>query len=573
MCNYPEETHTVHVDGQPCPPLQSTKAAENEAASTNDIQQQYAQFVDGLAHVDKSEQGALTQKGTDFLGIRLTEEEAKANGDLQLKFCGFAKEIEAEQAKCPMAEAEDQEIEDMCSARRIIPDEQPTDRAEEPVDVLTDEATDEPAEQTVGQPIAESNFSAQEEAAIMAEVDKRVAEISNQLQEKYTEKVQERTDELDKLSKEYLAKKEKELVDHVDKKSNEYYLQLMQEQHQTLNTYFTTLWSCWSQLPDDVKAKLGGIDFVKKNAAKAEQELNATRLHNELNYDAESLVDRIGDKYKKNGHISDEDLSTLASDPSMLSNFILHYVPMAERSKFEWTLQALKEQHPEMQWNVQALNIEDGGTMNFCGLPNMSDTVLSSSNEKVCTVADIYETQLKHYKEANDSMKIGTKLDPKTVSYWDAQLPPQQDQRKVAQQCSKPSNATTQCSKPEVDAWSARQPAVRMLSNDMVKDMPKSMVDKITSIANEYWSHQYRDHWFDLLYNYSTRYILITVNFNAMTDDSADDFLSIEYRNNGIGAIDYAMKFKKMDDLLDCGPNGRRFYEWLAVVVNAFFNK
>lgn len=567
MCNYQEESNTGHaeekrIQPQHAPEIKKTNEAIDKCVdelmetSNVDISLMMDDYKESLAESEaKRQEGALTQKGAEFLGIRLTEEEAKANGDLQLKFGGFVKEFEAEKAKCPMAEAEDQEIEDMCSARRIISDEQPTDQAEEPVDI--------PAEQTVGQPIAESNFSAQEEAAIMAEVDKRVAEISNQLQAEYAEKAKKHVEELDKHCDEYLAKKENTLLEHFDEVSKKHQKYLDDEQHKTLAAYFNTLWSCWSQLPDDVKNKLGGIAFVKKNAAKAEQEFNAAHLNNELNYDAESLVDSIGKKYKKNGHISDEDLSTLASDPSMLTNFILHYVPMAERSKFELTLQALKEQHPEMQWNVQALNIEDGGTMNFCGLPNMSDTVLSSSNEKVCTVADIYETQLKHYKEANDSMQIGAKLDPKNVSYWDAQIPPQKDQRKVARQCAKP----------EVDAMSASQSAVRMLSKNMLDDLPKSMVDKIISISNEYWSHDSDSEVFDLAYSYLSRYIRIQADFSACTESSDKPFLGIKYSNSGLGSITYERTFKTVEEFLTAGSNAKRLYAWLAMVIDAFYNK
>lgn len=576
MCNYPEESNTGHADEKRIQPQQSPELKKtNEAidkcvddlmeTSNVDISLMMDDYKESLAESEaKRQEGALTQKGAEFLGIRLTEEEAKANGDLQLKFGGFIKELEAEQKKCPMAEAEDQEIEDMCSARRIIPDEQPTDQAEEPVDV--------PAEQTVGQPIAESNFSAQEESAIMAEVDKRVAEISNQMQAEYAEKRKKHIEELDKHCDEYLAKKENSLLEHFDEVSKKHQAYLDDEQHKTLNEYFKTLWSCWGQLPNDVKVKLGGIDFVKKNAAKAEQESNAAHLNNELNYDAESLVDSIGKKYKENFHISDEDLSTLASDPSMLTNFILHYVPMAERSKFELTLQALKEQHPEMQWNVQALNIEDGGTMNFCGLPNMSDTVLSSSNEKVCTVADIYETQLKHYKEANDSMQIGTKLDPKNVSYWDAQIPPPKDQRKVATQQDQ-CKVARQCAKPEGDWMSASQPAVRMLSKNMLDDLPKSMVDKIISISNEYWSHESDGEVFDLGYSYLSRYINIQTDFSACTESSDKPFLVLKYRNSGLGSIQYKRIFKTVEEFMTAGSNAKRLYAWLAMVIDAFYNK
>ena len=574
MCNYQEESNTGHADEkriqpQHAPELKKTNEAIDKCVddlmetSNVDISLMMDDYKESLAESEaKRQEGALTQKGAEFLGIRLTEEEAKANGDLQLKFGGFVKEFEAEKEKCPMAEAEDQEIEDMCSARRIILDEQPTDQAEEPVDV--------PAEQTVGQPIAESNFSAQEESAIMAEVDKRVAEISNQLQAEYAEKGKKRLEELNELCDEFLAKKEqelakkeKELVDNVDKKSNEYYKKLIEEQHQSLNAYYTALWSCWNYIPDDMKAKFGGTEYVKKYAAIAENELNHAHLNNELNYNADSLVDCIGKKYKKNGHISDEDLSTLASDPSMLTKFILHYVPMAERSKFELTLQSLKEQHPEMQWNVQALNIEDGGTMNFCGLPNMSDTVLSSNNEKVCTVADVYETQLKHYKEANDSMHIGTKLDPKTVSYWNAKNPSQQDQRKVA----------TQCTKPESDWMAASQPAVRMMSKNMLDDLPKSMVDKIVTISNEYWSHESDGEVFDLVYSYLSRYINILADFSACTESSDKPFLVLKYRNSGLGSIQYKRIFKTVEEFMTAGSNAKRLYAWLTMVIDAFYNK
>ena len=505
MCNYPEESNTGYADKERIQPQHAP-----ELKKTNEA-------------IDKC----------------VDELMETSNVDISLMMDDY-KESLAENAKSQMAEAEDQKIEDMCSARRIIPDEQSSG----------------------GQHI-DTQFSAQEESAIMAEVDKRVAEISNQLQAEYDEKGKKRLEELNQYCEEYLDKKEKELVDHVDKTSNEYYKQLIEEQRQSLNAYYTALWSCWNYIPDDMKAKFGGTEYVKKYAAIAENELNHAHLNNELNYNADSLVDCIGKKYKKNGHISDEDLSTLASDPSMLTKFILHYVPMAERSKFELTLQALKEQHPEMQWNVQALNIEDGGTMNFCGLPNMSDTVLSSNNEKVCTVADIYETQLKHYKEANDSMQIGTKLDPKTVSYWDAKNPSQQDQRKVA----------TQCTKPEGDWMSASQPAVRMLSKNMLDDLPKSMVDKIISISNEYWSHESDGEVFDLGYSYLSRYIRIQADFSACTESSDKPFLVLKYRNSGLGSIQYKRIFNTVEEFMTAGSNAKRLYAWLTMAIDAFYNK
>lgn len=574
MCNYPEESNHAEerrIQPQHAPELKKTNEAIDKCVdelmetSNVDISLMMDDYKESLAESEaKRQEGALTQKGAEFLGIRLTEEEAKANGDLQLKFGGFVKEFEAEKEKCPMAEAEDQEIEDMCSARRIIPDEQPTDQAEESVDV--------PAEQTVGQPIAESNFSAQEESVIMAEVDKRVAEISNQLQAEYAEKGKKHLEELDKHCDEYLAKKETTLLEHFDEVSKKHQAYLDDEQHKTLNAYFNTLWSCWSQLPDDVKNKLGGIDFVKKNAAKAEQEFNHANLNHELNYNASQLVESIGKAYKENGHISDEDLEKLATDPNMMTEFILKYVPAAERCNFELTLQALKEQHPEMQWNAQALNIEDGTTLNYTGLPNMSDSVMSSVNEKVCTVGDIYQAQLKHYKEANDSMKIGRKFEPGKDNWlWEQnnapstekQTTPKQDQHKVAMQCTKP----------EADWMAASQPAVRMMSKNMLDDLPKSMVDKIISISNEYWSHESDSEVFDLVYSYLSRYINIQADFSACTASSDKPFLVLKYSNSGLGSIQYKRIFKTVEEFMTAGSNAKRLYAWLTMVIDAFYNK
>lgn len=501
MCNYNEEnTNTVHVDGQPCPPLRTGSLADK---IVNEIHDNPTKPVDEI--VDQCVDELMDTCNVD---ISVMGDEVK------------------------MAKAEDQEIEDMaecCASRHIIPDEH----------------------QEEGQPL-DTRFSAQEDAAIMAEVDKRVAEISNQLQAEYVEKVKRRTDELDKDCKEYLARKEKGLLEHFEEVSKKHQQYLDDEQHKTLTEYFKTLWSCWNQLPDDVKIKLGGIDFVKKNATKAEREFNAVHLKKELNYNASQLVDSIGKVYKENGHISDKQLATLATDPNMMTDFILKYVPMAERCNFELTLQALKEQHPEMQWNVQALNIEDGGTMNYFGLPNMSDTVMSSNNEKVCTVGDIYQAQLKHYKEANESLKIGRPFDP-SKDKW------------LWEQNNAPSNTKQTTPKQEPKK-------VPKLTSETVSDLPKSMVDKIVTIQNEYWEHQYHDGLFELNYRFSTRSIRILVNFRFLAGEKGVQFVSITYRNDGLGKIHYEKDFMSEDELIARGKNSQRFYEWLTLVVHSFFN-
>lgn len=501
MCNYPEEnTNTVHVDGQPCPPLQTGSLADKIAKEIHDnpttpVDEIVDQCVDEL--MDKS------------------------NVDISL----MADEVKK-------AKAEDQEIEDMneCRARRhIIPDEH----------------------QEEGQPL-DTRFSAQEEAVIMAEVDKRVTEIASQLQAEYVEKVKKRTDELDKHCEEYLDKKEKKLLEHFEEVSKNHQKYLDDEQNKTLTSYFNTLWSCWNQLPDDVKVKLGGIDYVKENAAKAEQELNAVHLNKELNYNASQLVERIGKAYKETGHITDENLATLATDPNMMTDFILKYVPATERCHFELTLQALKEQHPEMQWNAIAINIDDGTTMNYSGLPNMSDTVMSSNNEKVCTVGDIYQAQLKHYKEANESLKIGRQFEPgKDKWLWELNNAP----------------STTKQTTPKQEPKK-----VQKLTSDTIKDLPKSMVDKIVTIQNEYWKHQYHDGLFELNYRFATRYIRIIVNFRSLAGEKGVQFVSITYRNDGLGEIHYDKDFMSEDELLASGKNSQRFYDWLTLVVNSFFN-
>lgn len=178
---------------------------------------------------------------------------------------------------------------------------------------------------------------------------------------------------------------------------------------------------------------------------------------------------------------------------------------------------------------LKNFNIDANGTMVYSTIPDMNAIVSrGSSNGKDCKVCDIYHAQLPHYKEANESIKIGNTCAPKPVK------------------------------------------SITELMRDAVRDLPKSMADKIVSIPGEEWKYDADNYTFNLSYAVSVRKIYIAVRFG---EDLSDPSIFINYSTEGLGPVYYKHTFEKISDMASAGNNGKKIYDWLCNVIVTFYQK
>ena len=328
----------------------------------------------------------------------------------------------------------------------------------------------------------------------------------------------------------------------------------------TMNDYVNVISGMWDKLPSEIRKELCSVPGLKQKIDEKQVAEIREKLDKEINYEPDKIVDEIGEKFKKTNHINASDAHLLGSDPNMMSAFIGKYVPNAESNQNYTEL--LKKYDTGFMKEAIMTNLADvSDTLQYATFPANSD-ILSSPEKKV---ADVIENELRHYKENNDSMKIGRPYDPTVDKQKSTGLPPFIQRNANAEQC----DCACKCKKDGQIAVGVHFDA------SVANDLPKSMVDKIVNIPGEYWRYYYNKNEFSMTYSFKSRTILLTFNIGELNGESSDrtPLLKLDYNNNGLGELAFTRKFGSEQEINQSGPNAMRMYTWLIQIINTFFLK
>ena len=364
------------------------------------------------------------------------------------------------------------------------------------------------------------------------------------------------------------GEKEKELLHN--KRFTDWQLDVMNAYEGAVNgdknmqAYMGMVANLWSSLPRELQNDFSEIPGVKEYITELQRKKDCDQFEKEISYDHEKIVDEIGEKFKRTHHLSTSDAHTLGSDPVMMSDFLARYVPDSESNQNYTEL--MKKYDTGAMKKALLTNLSDApDTLHYATFPANSNILSSDGNSPDKKVADVIENELRHYKENNESMKIGRPYDPTVDKQKSTGLPPFIQGNSTAEQC----DCACNCKKDGQIAVGGHFDA------SVTNDLPKSMVDKIVTIPGEYWRYHYNKNEFSMTYSFKSRTILLTFNIGELNGESSvrTPLLKLDYNNNGLGELAFTRQFDSEQEINSSGPNAIRMYTWLIQVVTTFFLK
>lgn len=382
------------------------------------------------------------------------------------------------------------------------------------------------------------------------------------------EKPSDDMDWRDMVSTKNNCEKEKELLDN--RRLTDWQLDVMKAYEGAVNgdenmkAYMGMVANLWSSLPRELQNDFSEIPGVKEYITAIQRKKVCEQFEKEISYDHEKIVDEIGEKFKRNHRLSTSEAHTLGSDPVMMSDFLARYVPDSESNQ-NYTELMKKYDTGAMKEALLTNLSEAPDTLHYDTFPANSNILSSDGNSPDKKVADVIENELRHYKENNESMKIGRPYDPTVDKQKSTGLPPFIQRNGNAEQC----DCACRCKNDGQIAASVYFDA------SVTNDLPKSMVDNIVTIPGEYWRYYYDKHEFKMTYSFKSRTILLTFNIGELNGESSvrTPLLQLDYNNNGLGELAFTRMFDSEQEINSSGPNAIRMYTWLIQVVTTFFLK